>query len=337
MTYNRFIQGLRLAGVSVDRKVLADLAVNDAAAFAALVEVARDGRRRRGHRRRASQPRPPDPRPAPGAERRATPGSSRPAGSPRRRAGREAGRFLAEGRARRCREALRCPDAVVELFATAEALRRHRDPGADRAVGRDAGRRDLREGRRRAVRDGDPAGPGRRVPGRRRPADDVCSSAGRALAAALVDAERPGQRRHHPAHRRRRRRRRGGVRRRRVDPYNGKAVRACAGSLFHVDGGRLPSGAGPGCGRTGGGLRRARHVEQPARGRAVDAVELAAPTMWLFGNEAAGLPPAVIRPADQSVRVPIYGRAREPEPRGRCGRLPVRKCSRAAGWLSSAS
>ena len=41
MTYNRFIQGLRLAGVEVDRKVLADLAVNDATAFAALVEVAR--------------------------------------------------------------------------------------------------------------------------------------------------------------------------------------------------------------------------------------------------------------------------------------------------------
>ena len=41
MTYNRFIQGLRLAGVTVDRKVLADLAVTDAAAFAALVEVAR--------------------------------------------------------------------------------------------------------------------------------------------------------------------------------------------------------------------------------------------------------------------------------------------------------
>ncbi|MCK9896489.1 50S ribosomal protein L20 [Frankia sp. AgB32] len=43
MTYNRFVQGLRLSGVEVDRKILADLAVNDAAAFAALVEVARAG------------------------------------------------------------------------------------------------------------------------------------------------------------------------------------------------------------------------------------------------------------------------------------------------------
>jgi large subunit ribosomal protein L20 len=41
MTYNRFVQGLRAAGVEVDRKILAELAVNDAAAFTTLVEVAR--------------------------------------------------------------------------------------------------------------------------------------------------------------------------------------------------------------------------------------------------------------------------------------------------------
>ena len=41
MTYNRLIQGLKAAGVEVDRKVLADIAVTDAPAFAALVEVAR--------------------------------------------------------------------------------------------------------------------------------------------------------------------------------------------------------------------------------------------------------------------------------------------------------
>jgi large subunit ribosomal protein L20 len=41
LTYNRFIQGLREAGVEVDRKILADLAVNDPAAFASLVEVAK--------------------------------------------------------------------------------------------------------------------------------------------------------------------------------------------------------------------------------------------------------------------------------------------------------
>lgn len=41
VTYNRFIQGLKTAGVEVDRKILADLAVNDATAFAALAELAK--------------------------------------------------------------------------------------------------------------------------------------------------------------------------------------------------------------------------------------------------------------------------------------------------------
>ena len=42
MTYNRFINGLKNAGVQVDRKILADLAVTDAEAFNALVAVARE-------------------------------------------------------------------------------------------------------------------------------------------------------------------------------------------------------------------------------------------------------------------------------------------------------
>jgi large subunit ribosomal protein L20 len=41
MTYNRFIQGLKAAGVEVDRRMLAELAVHDEAAFAALVELSR--------------------------------------------------------------------------------------------------------------------------------------------------------------------------------------------------------------------------------------------------------------------------------------------------------
>ena len=41
MTYNPFIQGLRAAEVDVDRRMLAELAVNDEAAFAALVEIAK--------------------------------------------------------------------------------------------------------------------------------------------------------------------------------------------------------------------------------------------------------------------------------------------------------
>jgi len=42
LTYNRFIQGLGLAGIEVDRKILAELAVNDIASFNALVAQAKD-------------------------------------------------------------------------------------------------------------------------------------------------------------------------------------------------------------------------------------------------------------------------------------------------------
>jgi large subunit ribosomal protein L20 len=42
ITYNRFIHGLRLAGITVDRKSLADLAVTDPGAFAVLAKVAKE-------------------------------------------------------------------------------------------------------------------------------------------------------------------------------------------------------------------------------------------------------------------------------------------------------
>jgi len=41
MTYNRFIQGLKAAEIEVDRRMLAEMAVNDEAAFAALVVIAK--------------------------------------------------------------------------------------------------------------------------------------------------------------------------------------------------------------------------------------------------------------------------------------------------------
>jgi len=41
MTYNRFIQGIKAAGVEVDRKILADMAVNDPTTFVAMVELAK--------------------------------------------------------------------------------------------------------------------------------------------------------------------------------------------------------------------------------------------------------------------------------------------------------
>jgi len=95
-----------------------------------------------------------------------------------------------------------------------------------------------------------------------------------------------------------------------VDPYNGKCVRASAGSLFH-----LPVVAGAPPDRAVRALRDAglRVLAADARGgRTLDELapdELAAPTAWIFGNEAWGMPPALLALADESVAVPIYGRA----------------------------
>ena len=95
-----------------------------------------------------------------------------------------------------------------------------------------------------------------------------------------------------------------------VDPYNGKAVRASAGSLFHV-----PLVAGVRLEAAVPALRAAglRILAADARGgRTLDDLspaELAAPTAWVFGNEAWGMPEPVLALADESVAVPIYGRA----------------------------
>ncbi len=43
LSYSRFINGLNIAGIEVDRKVMADIAVHDAAAFTALAEQAKTG------------------------------------------------------------------------------------------------------------------------------------------------------------------------------------------------------------------------------------------------------------------------------------------------------
>jgi len=41
LSYNRFISGLKKAGIELDRKILADLAVNDPSGFSALAATAR--------------------------------------------------------------------------------------------------------------------------------------------------------------------------------------------------------------------------------------------------------------------------------------------------------
>jgi RNA methyltransferase, TrmH family len=96
-----------------------------------------------------------------------------------------------------------------------------------------------------------------------------------------------------------------------VDVYNGKCVRASAGSLFHlpvVAGVRLPEAVTA--------LKQAGLRVLAADGRAATMLDdpgaadaLSAPTAWLFGNEAWGLPDDLVALADEAVAVPIYGRA----------------------------
>ena len=77
-----------------------------------------------------------------------------------------------------------------------------------------------------------------------------------------------------------------------VDPYNGKAVRASAGSLFHLDvvTGLDPAAASPGL--PGGRAAHAGHHRRRRRGprRAARRRRAGGPTAWVFGNEARGLP-----------------------------------------------
>lgn len=227
----------------------------------------------------------------------------------RRRDRDQAGRFLAEG-PQAVREALDLPDVVVELFATPAALGRYADL-ADRAVA-----------------SGVPVSP----------VDDeaiavltetvapqglvaLCRHLDVPLAAALDPAPRlvavladirdPGNA--------------GTVLRTAdaagagavifagdtVDPYNGKCVRASAGSLFHT---RVVRADNPLA--VVDALRAAGLTVFAATGYGAtdlddlaDTGGLATPTAWLFGSEAHGLPDELVEAADARVRVPLHGRA----------------------------
>jgi len=96
-----------------------------------------------------------------------------------------------------------------------------------------------------------------------------------------------------------------------VDPYNGKAVRASVGSLFH-----LPLAIEADTAAVVRQLQAHGVTVLAADGAgeldldaATDDGRLAAPTAWLFGNEAWGLPEELAGLADHRVRIPIHGRA----------------------------
>ncbi|MFW5419390.1 RNA methyltransferase [Nocardiopsis sp. CNT-189] len=96
-----------------------------------------------------------------------------------------------------------------------------------------------------------------------------------------------------------------------VDPYNGKCVRASAGSLFH-----LPVVVGASAAEVTAALRAEGAAVLAADGagdrdlhQAADSGALDGPVAWVFGNEAWGLPEETVALTDGAVRVPIYGGA----------------------------
>ena len=94
-----------------------------------------------------------------------------------------------------------------------------------------------------------------------------------------------------------------------VDAYNPKTVRASAGSLFHLPVSQTPDPYAAVRAAQDAGLQ----VLAADGGGEVDLHDagdlLRAPTAWLFGNEAHGLPGELAAAADHRVRIPIHGRA----------------------------
>ena len=318
MTYNRFIQGLKAAGVEVDRKILAELAVNDPAAFAALVELAEGQRagRRAAPTGRPDRRRTPVPSPVPSrarGHRHRAHAARRRSRKLLRRAGRDrAGRFLVEGATGRPRGAgVGARGPVHELFVTDAAAARH----AELLGG--AGRRSAPVSPvtdRAAERSSDTVTPQGWSPCATCSTSPLATAlAGRpALGRRARRCRRPRQRRHRHPGRRRRRRRRRAARRRQRRP----AQRQGRPGLHRQP---VPPAAGPRprrrrrarrCRAAGltllaaDGRRRAR-PGRPCRRRACSR----GPIAWLFGNEAHGLPADVAARADHRVRVPIHGRA----------------------------
>ena len=112
-----------------------------------------------------------------------------------------------------------------------------------------------------------------------------------------------------------------------VDPWSGKCVRASAGSLLHlpiVDAVSLEETIAAlqesGCTDRGRRCpRRAHDLHDPEAVRA-----LAGDHAWVFGNEARGLSRLLVRSADISAAGAGVRSSGIAEPRGSCGRVPLR-------------
>ncbi|RKN40217.1 TrmH family RNA methyltransferase [Micromonospora endolithica] len=227
-----------------------------------------------------------------------------------RRRDREAtGLFLAEG-PQAVREALARPGVVTELFGTPAALDRHADLAA-RATDADLPVSEVTDEALAAL--AETVAPQGLVAVCRHldvPLDRALSGTPR-LVAVLADIRDPGNA--------------GTVLRTAdaagaqlvvfagdaVDPYNGKAVRASAGSLFHLDvvRARDPLHAVGALRGAGLSILATTGYGDDDLDDLADAGRLAAPTAWLFGSEAHGLSEELTAAADARVRVPLHGRA----------------------------
>jgi TrmH family RNA methyltransferase len=219
----------------------------------------------------------------------------------RRSGRRDAGRFLAEG-AQSVREALRA-EAVLEIYATGDAIEHHSELLAGREVS------EISERSAAALSETvTPQGLIAVCRFQARTAAEVLAGSPKLLA-VIVEPNDPGNL--------------GTIIRTAdaagadavvvdagVDPYNGKAVRASAGSVFH-----LPilecttEELLAGTDRTGMSALAATGHADTDLDELSDNGTLARASVWLFGNEAHGLPASVLEAADHLVRVPIHGRA----------------------------
>ena len=92
-----------------------------------------------------------------------------------------------------------------------------------------------------------------------------------------------------------------------VDPYNGKCLRASAGSIFSIPVIAEPDTDAALTGLRDAGLQVLATVLDGSV--SLDDVDLARPTAWLFGPEAHGLPADVVELATARVRIPMAGNA----------------------------
>ena len=312
MTYNRFIQGLKVAGVEVDRKILAELAVTDArrvrrarrgghARTCPLPARAQDGDRR------LSAPSSP---PGPGTARhRAHParGRSPQAAAPR---GPRPGRAVPRrGRAGRPRGARRRDGA--------RAVRHRRPPSGTPTWSRPRAPTAYRSSR-------SPTGPRRRSP---TPSPRRGSSPSATSSTCRCGPRSPGRPRLVAVLRRR-----GATRATRapscasptppaptpscsrVTPSTRTTARRCGPPPAASSTCRWPATATrpprsrPAAPPGSPSWPRTAAASWTCTTRRAAAV-LAGPTAWVFGGEAHGLAPELAAAADHRVRVPIHGRA----------------------------